>query len=90
MQRLDTRTLVVLREALARQTMLFRLLALVAPTNKLARVLAGLEVSLHEIRLRSLDQSHGGLLCRGSRETSRTQETGKPGGFYHATSPLSR
>jgi hypothetical protein len=82
-ERLETEVLAALRDALTGDTRL----ALLEPTKKLARMLAGSRASLIETRFCSSDMPRG-LSSHCSREISEAQVTTK-GDSRNATSSLS-
>jgi len=88
-QRLDAAALTALREALSGNTKLSRRLALLEPTKKLARMLAGSGLASIETHLSSIGMPNGGLSFHCSRETSGAQVTTK-GDSRHATPSLPR
>ncbi len=85
---LATEVLATLRDVLSSDTRLARRLALLEPTKKLARMLAGLGASLIETPLSSIGKPQG-LSSHCSRETREAQVTTK-GDSCYATPVLPR
>lgn len=82
--------LATLREALSSGSPLARLLALIEPTKKLARMLGGDGASVLETRLCSSCVPHGGFSAHCTRELSGAQGTDEPGDSHHATPLIPR
>ncbi len=82
--RLETEVLVALRETLSGDTQLAQRLALLEPTRKLARLLAGSGASSLETYLSSLGMPPG-FYPHCNREISGAQATHK-GDFHHVVS----
>jgi hypothetical protein len=74
---LKPEVLATLRDVLSSDTPLARRLALLEPTKKLARMLAGVGASLIEAHFSSLGKPHGGFSAHCSREISGAQVTRK-------------
>ena len=72
-QPMEIEVLAARREALSGDTRLSRRLSLLAPTKKLARLLAGSGASSLETRSRSLGKPTGGLSAHCSRQISGAQ-----------------
>jgi hypothetical protein len=87
-QEIETEMLATLRDVLSSDTPLARRLALLEPTKKLARMLAGLGASLIETPLSSIGMPPG-LFPHCSREISGAQVTTK-GDSRYATPALPR
>ena len=83
----ETEVLAVLRETLSGHTRLSRRLSRLAPTKKLARLLAGSGASLSETSFSSIGMPRG-LSVHCSREISGAQVTRK-GDSRDATATLS-
>ena len=87
-QQMATEMFAALREALSGDSRLARQVSLLAPTKKLARLLAGTGASLSETHLSSIGMPTGGLSSHCSREISGTQAH-KQGDSHHAPAALS-
>jgi hypothetical protein len=87
-QEVETAVLATLREVLTSDNPLARLLALLEPTKKLARMLAGSGLASLETRLSSIGMPPG-LFSHCSRETAGAQVTTK-GDSRYATPALPR
>jgi hypothetical protein len=87
-QEVETAVLATLREVLTSDNPLARLLALLEPTKKLARMLAGSGLASLETRLSSIGMPPG-LFPHCSREISGAQVTTK-GDSRYATPALPR
>ena len=81
LERMETTVLAVVREMLSANTRLARQLALIEPTRKLARWLAGSGASSLETPFGSLGMPPG-LSPHCSREISGAQVTGTGGSCY--------
>jgi hypothetical protein len=86
-QEVETAVLATLREVLTSDNPLARLLALLEPTKKLARMLAGSGLASLETRLSSIGKPHGGFSSHCSRETAAAQAHAQ-GGSRDATPSL--
>ena len=84
-QSMEPEVLATLRDVLSSDSPLSRRLALLSPTRKLARVLAGSGASLSETHLRSIGMPSG-LASHCSRETRLAQVS--TGDSRHATPSL--